>query len=115
MCTVASLHTLHTDLLVDMFKKIWNISFIIVDYYHSHQTFKCRLTHSSCIPTIFKESEVKWARVGGGGVRLFERGACLILLPRGWVLIEGKALFRARFELIPRKSFLNLFCVMLKA
>ena len=67
--------------------------------------------HSSCILTISKESEVKW----GGGVRLFERGACLILLPRGWVLIEGKALFRAGFELIPRKSFLNLFCVMLKA
>ena len=40
MCTVASLHTLRTDLLVDMFKKIWNISFIIVDYYHPHQTFK---------------------------------------------------------------------------
>ena len=71
MCTVASLHTLHTDLLVDMFKKIWNISFIIVDYYHPHQTFKCRLTHSSCIPTIFKESEVKW---GGGGGFAYLRG-----------------------------------------
>ena len=39
----------------------------------------------------------------------------MILLPRGWVLIQGKALFRACIELIPRKSFLNLFCVMLKA
>ena len=39
----------------------------------------------------------------------------MILLPRGWVVIEGKALFRACIELIPRKYFLNLFCVVLKA
>ena len=47
-----------------MFKKTWNISLIILDYYHPHQTFKCRLMHSSCILTIFKESEVKWGRGG---------------------------------------------------
>ena len=81
-CILASLHTLHTDVLVDKFKKImWNTSLITLNY-HPRQTFKCKLLHSS--------------------YRLFERGACLILWP-------------VCIELIPGKSFVNLFCFMLKA
>ena len=94
-CILASLHTLHTDVLVDKFKKImWNTSLITLNY-HPCQTFKCKLLHSS--------------------YRLLERGACLILWPRGWVLVQGKAFFIACIELIPGKSFVNLFCFMLKA
>ena len=93
-CILASLHTLHTDVLVDKFKKImWNTSLITLNY-HPRQTFKCKLLHSS--------------------YRLFERGACLILWPRGWVLVQGKPFFIACIELIPGKSFVNLFCFMLK-
>ena len=49
----------------------------------------CRLSRSSCISTIW-ESEGSWWRGA-----LFERGACLILWPRVWALIRGRALTRA--------------------
>ena len=44
-----------------------------------------------------------------------ESGACLILLPRGSVLIQGKALFIACIELIPRKSFVYYFLDLIQS